>query len=255
MLRAGLPPTGAGRGGGRGGRGSRKPQGSGRSGLLALLRAVEENDGSSGAGDGMDWAAGAGDEELDAGRYDRNGDRARRGRGKRPRYAEYSAGDVYSDSYSVDSADDSRRDAGRWDVTRSDESDRQLDEEEQMPQKRRQRAGWRHGRIRRTNDENYFYGDEALDRVAGELAQKQAQQQKKKPVHKPARAPSPAGGPQGPRRHRCVAGANQWVTEDGLIVWPKVGAVDRDGCAEFEQCVDSCNAHALDQSAAVEALP
>lgn len=246
---AGRPPTGYSRGGG-----GAKPQGSaggGRCGLLALLRAVEETDQAcSDAGeDPMDWAAaaaaepgGAADVGADDDQPDRSyGGRGRRARGKRPRgyAAEHSS--IHSDSYSYDSTgqDSSRRcDAAVASAAARSEavgwSDRDQDQGEQEDdgsRRQRQRTGYTHGRIRRTNDDNYIYGD-ALDSVAdaallAAAAAAGGQRGSGKPGPKaaaPARAPSPAAvAQQGHKRQRCVAGANQWMTEDGLTVWPKVG--------------------------------
>lgn len=254
---AGRPPTGYSRRGG-----GAKPQGSeggGRSGLLALLRAVEETDQdcSDPAGeDLMDWAAAAADVGgADDDQPDRSyGGRGRRtARGKRPRYGpEHSS--IHSDSgYSYDSTG---QDSRRWDAAgaaaagaHSDGvgwSDREQEQGEgawEGSRRQRQRTGYTHGRIRRTNDDNYIYGDD-LDSVAdaallAAAAAAGGQRGSGKPGPKAAaaaaaRAPSPAAAvqQQGPKRHRCVAGNNQWLTEDGLTVWPKVGrGNNREGTA------------------------
>lgn len=208
LLCAGLPPAG----GGRGGRGSRKQQSSGRSGLLALLRAVEENDHySSGAGDGMDWAAAA------AAGYESDVDRKRSLHKPNAKRQRFSSGDPHSDSYSVDSAGDSRQDAARSD-------DLEEDEEEASRSRKQLKPGIT-GRMRREPANTGYLTGDAFDRYAEAATGERAAVKAKVVQKKPARAPSPSGQAQGPKRHRCVAGTNQWVTEDGLTVWPKVGAV------------------------------
>jgi hypothetical protein len=159
----------------------------------------------------MDWAAAAvaaddSDEDCKHGRRMRTTQRQ-----------QFNSGDQYSDSYSVDSAGGSRRNANRSDFLDEDE--------EEASRSRKQLKPGITGRMRREPAKTgYLYGD-AFDKYAEAATGEHAASKAKVVQKKPARAPSPSGQAQGPKRHRFVAGANQWVTEDGLTVWPKVGAV------------------------------
>jgi hypothetical protein len=145
----------------------------------------------------------------------------------------FSSGDQYSDSYSVDSAGDSTRDASRSDGFEEDE--------EEASRVQKQLKPGITGRMRREPANTGYLTGDAFDRYAEAATGERAASKAKVAQKKPARAPSPSGQGQGPKRHRCVAGANQWVTEDGLTVWPKVGGYcwsDVLGCCAGVCCAD-----------------
>jgi hypothetical protein len=196
--------------------------------LLALLRAVEENENDSstaapaaGPADRWeDWDAAADDDAYADDRYghDRTA-RQRRPAAKRQRHTDYAAADeYYSESQSAETA------AARRSVAISDESDAAGDDKGRYRKQRAPASGslgayvrYKHGAA----DDGYLYGD-VLDRqVAAATGVVTGVKKGGKKARLASALPAAAAAPP-TKRHRCVAGVNQWTTEDGLTVWPKV---------------------------------
>lgn len=202
---------------------------------MALLQAVQHSDSGNtvlagaaagwGAGpagcDDMDWA-GLGEDyaDLGDGGY---------GYGRRAGHRHTSAGDdAYNSDVSFDSEGDQQNHHaggyGRGDAAAFADELLQMDA---AVRGRKQPRGPT-GRFRRgASDEAFLYGEE-FDRVAqpsqrGVGGAGGGAAGRGKGGHKLARGVSPAVREPKERKQRCVAGANQWVTEDGLTVWPKVG--------------------------------
>ena len=220
----GRPPA-AGRGG-RGGRGRKRfGAGGGRSSLLALLQAVEEQELYSSRGGaaaqrswgsdwgGMDWTAADQDVDMEDDEDVGRGGRPRRAAAKRPRYFEDSSSvEVRSEAFSADSGGVRRYAAA------SDYSDG--GEESDDPRRRKgSRPGGAFGRYpsQRALDDSQHAGSTFGGRAGAAAAAAAAAGAHRV---KGVRQPSPAL--QQSKKHRWVAGANQWLTEDGLTVWPKV---------------------------------
>jgi hypothetical protein len=187
---------------------------------------VEENENDSstaapaagaGAADWDEWDAAADDDEYVDDRHgrDRNS-RHRRPAAKRQRYTDYTD-DLYSESQSAETA------AARRSVAVSDESDAAGDDKGRYRKQRPPATGslgayvrYKHGAA----DDGYLYGD-VLDRKVAAATGVVTGHKKGGKKARPASMLPPAA-PPAPKRHRCVAGVNQWTTEDGLTVWPKV---------------------------------
>jgi hypothetical protein len=188
---------------------------------------VEENENDSstaapaaraGLADWDDWNAGA-DEDVyadDKYGHDRNG-RRRRPPAKRQRHTDHTGNDdFYSESQSAVTA------AARSSVAVSDESDAAGDDKGRYRKQRSPAMGslgayvrYKHGAA----DDGYLYGD-VLDRqVAAATGVVTSNKKGGKKVRPASTLPAV---PPAYKRHRCVAGVNQWITEDGLTVWPKV---------------------------------
>jgi len=179
---------------------------------MALLQAVEEHDHySTGAdGYGMDWAAAGAENDIDMeGDPEQlgKGGRRRRAAAKRPRYLEDSSSDSSSESCSIDSTGNRRYAA---------DTEQELDSMALSPHKGSTHRARLHASRRGTSEDLHpssgLYSRAAAAAGVGATGQRNR-----------GRGPSPAP----PKKHRWVAGANQWVTDDGLVVWPKVRCLTR----------------------------
>lgn len=237
---------------------------------MVLLQAVEEQDLYSTAGGApkksrggaaMDWTAGAagagaayGDGDADmTDEQDVDKARPRRAAAKRPRYMDDSSSiDFRSESYSVGSGGHQHQHHRSRYVSGND-TDAEADSDTHRRRKSSKPAavagGGAYGRYgpapyRGLSDSyptsSYVMGGAGAGGAAGGAAGAGGYRGSKS-----VRQPSPAAALQPPKKHRWVAGANQWVTDDGLTVWPKASWLKhrQNGDNMLKSCTAKCLIH------------